>query len=107
MLLGEDIEGVVDGDDAEHVPRLVAHRDGNEVVLGHLVRHVLLVEIGGHPDDVAVGDVGQRPVAVGDDERAQAEHADERPGGVERVDVVDALEILVELADGVDGVLDG
>ena len=44
---------------------------------------------------------------VGNDQGAQREHAGERTGGVGGVDVIHALEILVELAQAIDGIGDG
>ena len=46
MLLGNNVHGVVEGHDAQDMTVLVADRDGNQVVLGHLVRHVFLVLVG-------------------------------------------------------------
>ena len=46
MLLGDNVHGVVEGHDTQDMTVLVADRDGNQVVLGHLVRHVFLVLVG-------------------------------------------------------------
>ena len=106
MLLGDNVHGVVEGYDTQDMTVLVADRDGNQVVLGHLVRYVFLVLVGRHIDQVAIGQLTQRGVAVGYDQRAQREHAGEHAARVLGIDVVDALEVLVELANRLDGVTD-
>ena len=106
MLLGDNVHGVVEGHDTQDMTVLVADRDGNQVVLGHLVRHVFLVLVGRHIDQVAIGQLTQRGVAVGYDQRAQRKHAGQHAARILGIDVVDALEVLVELANRLDGVTD-
>ena len=106
MLLGDNVHGVVEGHDTQDMTVLVADRDGNQVVLGHLVRHVFLVLVGRHIDQVAIGQLTQRGVAVGYDQRAQRKHAGQHAARILGIDVVDALEVLVELANRLDGVAD-
>ena len=67
MLLSDNVHGVVEGYDTQDMTVLVADRDGNQVVLGHLVRYVFLVLVGRHIDQVAIGQLAQRGVAVGYD----------------------------------------
>ena len=62
MLLGDDVHGVVEGDDTQDVAALVANGDGHQVVLGHLLGDLLLVKVGRDPDDVAVGKIGEAVV---------------------------------------------
>ena len=85
---------------------LVADGDGDQVVLGHLIRYVFLVLVGRHIDQVAIGELAQRCVAVGHDQRAQRKHARQHAARILGVDVVDALEVLVELANRLDGIAD-
>ena len=106
MLLGDNVHGVVEGHDTQDMTVLVADRDGNQVVLGHLVRHVFLVLVGRHIDQVAIGQLTQRGVAVGYDQRAQRKHAGQHAARILGIDVVDALEVLVELANRLNGVTD-
>ena len=106
VLLGDNIHGVVKGHDTQDVTVLVANGNGNQVVLGHLVRYVFLVIVGRHINQVAIGQLAQRGVAVGHDQRAQRKHAGEHAARVLGIDVVDALEVLVELANRLDGVTD-
>ena len=106
MLLGDNVHGVVKGHDTQNVTVLVANGDGDQVVLGHLVRYVFLVVVGRHINQVAIGQLAQRGVAVGYNQRAQREHAGEHAARVLGIDVIDALEVLVELADRLDGVSD-
>ena len=106
VLLGDNVHGVVKGHDTQNVTVLVANGDGDQVVLGHLVRYVFLVIVGRHINQVAIGELAQRGVAIGHDERAQRKHAGEHAARVFGIDVVDALEVLVELADRLDGVTD-
>ena len=46
LLLGDDVEDVVGGDDAQHLTGLVDHRQGVEIVLGEDPRHLFLIELG-------------------------------------------------------------
>ena len=48
-LLLDDVDDVVDGDDALHAPLGVDHRDGEEVVLREHVRDRLLVHVLARP----------------------------------------------------------
>ena len=70
VLLGDNVHGVVKGHDTQNVAVLVANGDGDQVVLGHLVRYVFLVVVGRHINQVAIGQLAQRGVAVGHDKRA-------------------------------------
>ena len=70
VLLGDNVHGVVKGHDTQDVTVLVANGDGDQVVLGHLVRYVFLVVVGRHINQVAIGQLAQRGVAVGHDKRA-------------------------------------
>ena len=106
VLLGDNVHGVVEGNDAQDMAVLVADGNGDQVVLGHLVRYIFLVLVGRYIDQVAIGELPQRGVAVGHDQRAQRKHARQHTARVLGVDVVDALEVLVELADGLDGIGD-
>ena len=47
MLLGDDVQGVVNRDDTQDMAVLITNGHGDEVVLGHLVGHLLLVEESG------------------------------------------------------------
>ena len=104
VLLGDNVHGVVEGHDTQDMTVLVADGDGNQVVLGHLVRYVFLVLVGRHIDQVAIGQLAQRGVAVGHDQRAQRKHARQHAARILGIDVVDALEVLVEFANRLDGV---
>ena len=106
MLLGDNVHGVVEGYDTQDVAVLVADGDGDQVILGHLVRYVFLVLVGRHIDQVAIGQLTQRGVAAGYDQRAQRKHAGQHAARILGIDVVDALEVLVELANRLDGVTD-
>ena len=106
MLLGDNVHGVVEGHDTQDMTVLVADGDGNQVVLGHLVRHVFLVLVGRHVDQIAIGELAQRGVAVGHDQRAQRKHARQHAARILGIDVVDTLKVLVEFANRLDGIAD-
>ena len=106
MLLGDNVHGVVEGHDTQDVAVLVTDGDSDQVILGHLVRYVFLVLVGRHIDQVAIGQLTQRSVAIGYDQRAQRKHASQHAARILGIDVVDALEVLVELANRLDGVTD-
>jgi len=57
VLLGNNVEGVVDRDDAQDMAVLIANGNRHEVVLGHLVGHELLIEVRGNPHHIAIRQV--------------------------------------------------
>ena len=69
VLLGDDVQGIIDRDDTQDMTVLITDGHGNEVVLGHLVRHLLLVKVGGDPHHIAVGEVLQAVGVIGNHER--------------------------------------
>ena len=68
MLLFQDVERVVDGDDTEHVA--VVRHDGHreQVVLGDVLGDVLLVVLGARGDDLLGADVAEAGVGLGHDD---------------------------------------
>ena len=57
VLLLQDVQGVVDGDDAQQVPVVGHDGHGKQVVLGDVLGHVLLVVLGACGDHLARADV--------------------------------------------------
>ena len=75
MLLLEDVERVVDGDDAEHMAVVGNDRHGKEVVLGDLLGNVLLVILRARDDDLLGTDTGELCVGGRDDDLVQGDDA--------------------------------
>ena len=107
VLLLQDVKRVVDGDDAQQVAVVGHDGHGEQVVLGDVLGHVLLVVLGAGGDDLARADVCQRGLRLGYDEAVERDHAGELVVFVGEVHVADALEVLVQAAQQLHGVGDG
>ena len=91
LLLRQDVDDVVDGDDAEQGPSRVDHRHRVEVVLRHLAGDLFLVLLGRDGEDVGAHDVGEDVAGIGDDAARAAWRARGAVVLVDRVDGVDGL----------------
>ena len=106
-LLGDHVQHVVGGDDAQQHPLLVHHRQRPQPVALDEAGHLLLVRLRRHRDDVPGHELGDGGAGGGDDELAQVDHPLQAVGAVQHVEVVALLgEGLMQAQVG-DGLLDG
>jgi len=102
-FLLDDVNDVIDGDDADHAVLSIHHRHRIEVVLlEHLRDHFLVVmrPAGNH---VAVHDCADAVVRLFQQQRPQRHGADQLSFGIKHIAGVDRLRIHAQLADALDG----
>ena len=108
VLVLQHVERVVYGHDAQQA--LVVVHDGkrHQVVLCYVLRHVLLVLVRTRGDEVVVDRDGGKPVrGVRDCERLQRYDAGKAALIIRQVDVIDGLEVVLQVAELLDGVRRG
>ena len=98
-FLGQDVDGVVDGDDADEHPLVVQHRHGGEVVPLHLAGDELLVVGHPHRDDVLVHDVGDGGLQFGQQQAADR-HDAQQAVFLHHIAGVEGLRLFALLPDG-------
>jgi hypothetical protein len=94
LLLGHDVDDVVDGDDAEEGATAVDHGNGLHVILRHELGDLLLVGLGRDGDQVLGHDLFDALLGVRKEDVTQRSDADESLLGVDDVQVVDELDVL-------------
>ena len=105
-LIGQDVDGVVDGDDTDEHALVVQNRHRGEVVALHLAGHILLIIRDLHGDDIVVHDVhdGGRGVRQ---QQAAGRHDAQQAVALHYIAGVDRFGVLTLLADSGKGVTDG
>ena len=98
-FFGQDVDGVIDGDDTHEHPFVVQDRHGGEVVALHLTGDELLVVVDVHRDDVVVHDLGDGGIQFGQQQTAHR-HDAQQPVFVHHIAGVEGLGLLALLADG-------
>ena len=104
-FFGQDVDGVVDGDDAHEHPFVVQDRHGGEVVALHLTGDELLVVGDPHRDDVFVHDLGDGGIQLGQQQAADR-HDAQQAVFVHHVAGIEGLGLFALLADGRKRLLD-
>ena len=107
VLILNDVDDVVDGDDADQALLLVAHGDGGQVIAAEIVGDGLLVVGGLGADDVGVHDVADDRALGRDDQLAQGNLSDEVALIVDDEAGIDGLLVDAGAADIVHGLADG
>ena len=105
-FFGQDVNGVVDGDDAHEHSLIVQDGHGGKVVALHLTGDELLVVGDAHRDDVLVHDLGDGGVQLGQQQAADR-HDAQQAVFVHHIAGVQGLGLLSLLADGRKRLLDG
>ena len=105
-LIGQDVDGVVDGDDTDEHALVVQNGHRGEVVALHLAGHILLVIRDLHGDDIVVHDVhdGGRGVRQ---QQAAGRHDAQQAVALHHIAGVDRLGVLTLLTDSGEGITDG
>ncbi len=99
-LVAQNVDDVVDGDDAHQPVSIVHDRHRQQVVLLDHLGHLLLVDVGAHADDVADHDILERLARRDHEQLAQGEDADQVAVVVGDVDVEDHLHVFGLLQGG-------
>ena len=98
-LVGQNVDCIVDGDDADEHALVVQDRHGREVVALHLTGHILLIVRDLHGNDVVVHDVGNGGLGVCQ-QQAAGRHNAQQTVPLDDVVGVDRLCVLALTADG-------
>ena len=98
-LVGQNVDRIVDGDDADEHALVVQDRHGREVVALHLTGHILLIVCDLHRNDVVVHDVGNGGLGVCQ-QQAAGRHNAQQTVPLDDVVGVDRLGVLALTADG-------
>lgn len=102
-FFGDDVDDVIDGDDAFHAAFGVDDGDGEEVMGGEEFGDGFLVHLFGGLDDLGAHEVADEAVPIGCEEVAEGGDAEEALVFVEDVAVVDGFEVgglAAEVTDG-------
>ena len=92
-LVLQDVDHVVDRDDAGQLVLLVDDRNRQQVVGGHQPGRFLLVGVDPHAEDVGRHDPLERRLGRHQQQPAQRRHADQVPAGVDDVEIEDHLDV--------------
>jgi hypothetical protein len=107
LLFMNDIDHVIDRDQAEQMVLAVHHRHAQQVILGDDARDLLLVHLGLHLDDVPVHQIAQVRPRLRNNQLAQRDNADQAPLAVHDVEIVDHLQVVGVLPQVGQRLLDG
>jgi hypothetical protein len=104
-LFGDDVDDVVDRDDAQHAVVHVDHRCSEQVVAADDVGYLLLIGLGPHRDGLADHELAHRAPRRRCHEPANRDDAPQGAVLVHDVEVEDGLVAIADRPDRVDGLL--
>ena len=81
------------GDDADEPVVVVDDGDGEEVVAGELLDHLVTRLLDADADRVLLHEIAHQRIRAGEDQVAERDEADEKAVGAENVDVVDRFTV--------------
>ena len=102
-LFLQDVDGVVNGDDAHQTVLLVHHRQGGVIVTGKEVCHFFPVIQGGDRDNIGLHHVPKDGVGRGQQHLTHRNRTQQLAGGADDIAGVDGLLVHAVLADVVKG----
>ena len=99
VLLFDDVDDIVDGDDADHALLVIDHGDGDEVVLAHGVGDEFLIVGGVDADELLVHQRFHLYIVLRQEQLAQRQRAEQFALRIEHVERVDRLLVKAGAAD--------
>ena len=103
-LLLDDVDDVVEGEDADQLVAVVHHRRRDQVVALEHARHLLLVLGGAHPPALGIHQIGERTGPLVAQQPVERHRAEQLRRVVDHIKLVEAVRQVGGLAHVVDRV---